>query len=114
MKSIQVILIILSLFAAIIGSIAFRSRLAARLTAVLLFLIAALFVMFPNSSTEIAHALGVGRGTDLLVYLLLFAGVHSLLLLYIKIRKMERKITELVRAIAIQNAEQQKVRAATS
>ena len=104
MKSIQVILIVLSMLAAILGSMAFRSTLISRLLALVFFLAAAGFVIVPNTSSDIARFLGVGRGTDLLLYLVIFAGLHACLLLYIRARRIERKMTELVRALAIQNA----------
>jgi hypothetical protein len=105
MKTIQAILIVLSLLAAILGSIAFRSKLAYRALAAFFFLVATGFVTFPDTTTEIAHVLGVGRGTDLLLYLVIFAGVHVLLLLYMRTRRLESKLTELTRAIAIKTAE---------
>jgi hypothetical protein len=105
MKSIQIILIALSILAAIMGSIAFRSKLAYRLLAAFFFFLAVGFVMFPNSTSEIAQFLGVGRGTDLLLYLTIFAGVHSCLLLYMRTRRIERKLTEVVRGLAIKNAQ---------
>jgi small membrane protein len=105
MKSIQIVLIALSILAAITGSIAFRSKLAYRLLAIFFFFVAVGFVMFPNSTSEIAQLLGVGRGTDLLLYLTIFAGVHSCLLLYMRTRRMERKLTELVRGLAIANVQ---------
>src|SRR4051794_5270713 len=105
MKSIQIILIALSILAAIMGSIAFRSKLAYRLLAAFFFFLAVGFVMFPNSTSEIAQFLGVGRGTDLLLYLTIFAGVHSCLLLYMRTRRVERKLTALVRELALRNPE---------
>jgi len=105
MKSIQVILIALAVMAAILGSIAFRSKLAYRLLGMFFFFVATGFVVFPDASTQIARILGVGRGTDLLLYLVIFAGVHAFLLLYMRTRRLERKLTELVRAMAIQAAE---------
>src|SRR3954452_16125619 len=104
MKSIQVILIILSMLAAIIGSMAFRSKLVSRLLALLLFGAATGFVMFPDATSNIARLLGVGRGTDLLLYVAIFAGLHSFLLLYIRTRGVQRKLTELTRALAIKDA----------
>jgi len=105
MKAIQIILVSLSLLAAILGSIAFRSRLAYRVLAALFFVAATGFVMFPDTTTDIANFLGVRRGTDLLLYLVIFAGVHGLLLLYMRTRRLEGKLTELTRAIAIKSAE---------
>jgi hypothetical protein len=105
MKSIQVILIALSILAAITGSIAFRSKLAYRLLAVAFFFLTVGFVLFPDWTSEIARFVGVGRGTDLLLYLTIFAGVHSCLLLYVRTRRVERKLTALVRELALRNAE---------
>src|SRR6476469_3850257 len=101
MKSIQVILIGLSVLATITGSIAFRSKLAYRLLAVVFFFLAVGFVLLPDLTSDIARAVGVGRGTDLLLYLTIFAGVHSCLLLYVRTRRIERKFTDLVRGLAL-------------
>jgi len=103
---VQPVLIALSLIAAIVASVAFRSRLVYRILAVFFFLTAAGFVLFPDSTTTIARKLGVGRGADLLLYLLVFAGVHGYLLLYIRTRKLERKLTMVVRASAISSAKE--------
>jgi small membrane protein len=104
MTSIQVLLITLSLMAAIVGSLAFRSRLGNRLLAALFFATATGFILFPDGTTAIAHFLGVGRGTDLLLYIALFAGIHAFFLLYLRMRRLERKLTEQIRANAIRDA----------
>jgi len=104
MNSIQVFLITLSLFAAILSSVAFGSRLIYRLLGIFLFVTSAGFIMFPDSTTTIANIMGVRRGTDLLLYVSLFAGVHGFLLLYIRTRRLERKLTEQIRALAIRDA----------
>ena len=105
MKSIQGILIACFLVAAILASIVFRARLAYRMLAVVLFLAAIGFVLFPDFTTVIAKSLGVGRGTDLLLYVSLIAGIHAILLLYRRTRELERKITEQVRATALRDAQ---------
>jgi hypothetical protein len=46
----------------------------------------------------------VGRGTDLLLYIALFAGIHAFFLLYLRMRRLERKLTEQIRANAIRDA----------
>lgn len=104
MKSIQAVLIALCLLAAILGSIVFRSKLGYRLLAAFFFLSASVCVIFPGITSDVANALGVGRGADLLLYLGLLAGIHSFLLLYLKERRLDRRITELTRAIAIRDA----------
>jgi hypothetical protein len=69
--------------------------------------LAALAVVFPELTNDIAHAVGVGRGADLITYLvevgLLFVIVHY----YTKFIEMQAQITLLVREIAILRAELQ-------
>jgi len=58
----------------------------------------------PNISNEIAHRLGVGRGADLLLYVLTLAFVFSLLAHYIRSREEARRIAVLARRVAILEA----------
>lgn len=104
MTSIQGILLAFLFTAAILSTVAFKTRLPYRLVAIFLLSGATVLVLFPDLTTLIAHFLGVGRGTDLLLYVSLIAGLHAVLLLYVKTRELERKITEQTRAIAIRSA----------
>jgi hypothetical protein len=45
--------------------------------------------------------MGVGRGADLLLYLAIVLGGFLFLLVYSKIKRIERDITEVVRQMAI-------------
>jgi hypothetical protein len=67
--------------------------------------LAGLAVLFPELTNDIAHAVGVGRGADLITYLvevgLLFVVVHY----YTKFVELQAQITQLVREIAILRAE---------
>jgi hypothetical protein len=105
LTSIQGLLVAFLFAAAILSSFAFKAKLAYRLLAVLLLSGATVLVLFPDLTTLAAHSLGVGRGTDLLLYVSLIAGLHVALLLYLRTRELERKLTEQVRAIAIRNAQ---------
>jgi small membrane protein len=75
-----------------------------RLSAIGLFAVLVLLVLYPQVSNKIAHQLGVGRGVDLLFYLshlfllLLIVGLwrHSAIL--------SDAVTKLTRQIAIDNA----------
>jgi hypothetical protein len=102
--SIQGILIAGIAIAAIFPSTVFRAKLLYRLLALLLFLTAAVLVIFPDLTTVVAHALGVGRGADLVLYVSLVAGVDVALLLYLRIRDLEQKIAEVVRMVATRDA----------
>jgi hypothetical protein len=105
LTSIQAILIACLLVGAILTSIAFRAQILYRLLAVLLFSMATIFVLFPGVTTAIAHSLGVGRGTDLLFYVSLIGGVHAILLLYLRTRELERRITAQIRAMALRDVQ---------
>ena len=61
------------------------------------------FILFPDKSSEIAHRLGVGRGTDLLFYLCILLFLFIILKLFARIRRLESKLTELVREEARKN-----------
>ena len=62
------------------------------------------FVWAPQQLTEIAHAIGVGRGADLIIYGVAIVVIMVAISSNIQGRAQEEKITALVRAIAIQNA----------
>lgn len=62
-------------------------------------------VLFPSHTTWVAHQLGIGRGADLLLYLLVVAFVFGMLNTYLRFRGTTQQITELARALAIQEAE---------
>src|SRR6058998_3272247 len=67
--------------------------------------VAALLVLFPETGNVIAHALGVGRGADLINYLM---GVFMLFVVinyYTKFVDLDMQMTELVREIALLRAE---------
>jgi small membrane protein len=62
------------------------------------------FVWVPDETTSIAATLGVGRGADLILYVWVILTLALILVLYLKVISMGRKITLLTRAIAVTNA----------
>ena len=62
-------------------------------------------VLRPNDISWLAARLGVGRGTDLVLYLLVVTFVFVSLNLYLRQRQSERRITELARALALREAD---------
>ncbi len=61
-------------------------------------------VLRPGDITWIAHKVGVGRGTDLVLYLLVLAVSFFALNTYMRFRSLEQKVTDLARAVALQEA----------
>ena len=61
-------------------------------------------VASPSLSILLAHALGVGRGVDLVIYLSLPCLAFLLLLVFSKIRDLEAQITALAGEAALWRA----------
>src|ERR1700680_2798356 len=105
MLPIQAILVTLLLLIGGIYVTTLSSRLASRLAVLGLLAAGALFVINPDLTTRVAHSVGVGRGTDLLLYLFCLASITVFLKLYKKNRAMEEKLTEVARQVALQGAQ---------
>ena len=61
-------------------------------------------VLRPRWVTSLAHHLGVGRGTDLVLYLLAMAFVFVSVNTYFRFKTQESRFTELARSIAVRDA----------
>lgn len=61
-------------------------------------------VVFPSTINSVAHFLGVGRGTDLLLYGLIVVFIGNSILMQRRHRVTERQVTDLARALAILQA----------
>ena len=58
-------------------------------------------VLFPALLTATAHALGIGRGADLVLYLTSIGLLYVSISVYLKFGDMDRRITLLARQIAL-------------
>jgi small membrane protein len=99
----QILLLILIL---ILGLYFFRMRtiLMDRLIMVVLFFSAIFFIIFPDISTVIANALGIGRGTDMIFYFFFVFSLFQFINISSDRKRIDKSMTDIVRAIAIQNA----------
>ncbi|HZL01507.1 MAG TPA: DUF2304 domain-containing protein [Cellulomonas sp.] len=61
-------------------------------------------VLFPEVWNALANAVGVGRGTDLLLYILILVFLGYTATSYLRFRGMEAQITLLARRIALDEA----------
>ena len=104
MSLIQIILLAAAFLAATLYFRYFRSVLRDRLIVVAFFLAAVAAILFPDLTSVAAKALGVGRGADLVLYLFVVTAVFCFIFLYIKVAMIERRQTELIREIALNNA----------
>ena len=62
-------------------------------------------VLRPDDTTWLAHKVGVGRGADLVLYLLVVAFAFYSVNTFLRFRNLERRFTDLARAIALRDAQ---------
>ena len=95
---------------AVIGLFAMRGstralhRVVWRGYVVLALVAAAASVLFPGILTWVAQRVGVGRGADLLLYVLAVSFMLVSVILFRRLAELERRYIMLARAIAIQDA----------
>ncbi|MCS6711036.1 DUF2304 domain-containing protein [Brachybacterium sp. EF45031] len=76
-----------------------------RLLVIAFALFALLTVLFPAMLTRVAHIVGVGRGTDLLLYATVLVLLGFLALQEARTKDAEKRTTHLARRLAIDEAE---------
>jgi small membrane protein len=86
-----------------------RHQAIRRLLLVGFVVVAVLSVIFPEWLTYLANALGVGRGTDLLLYALVIAFVSYIATSHRRSALLERKLTVLTRELSLAEAELRRV-----
>jgi hypothetical protein len=62
-------------------------------------------IVAPDLVTAVANAVGVGRGTDLVLYVFVLAAMFIWIGLYRRLHELEGRYAELVRSIALDRAE---------
>lgn len=67
-------------------------------------LLAVFAVLFPSVLTSVANVLGVGRGTDLLLYILVIAFLTYVSSSYRRLTGLNQKLTLLARELALTRA----------
>lgn len=104
---IQIVLLVsIGLVALLLGRSTSSARhMAFRRLFLLLFVVgSAAAILFPGVLTRVANAVGVGRGTDLLLYILVIAFIGSLAMASRRATEQGRKLTLVTRALALQEA----------
>ncbi len=59
----------------------------------------------PDLTSYLANFLGVGRGADLIIYLAILVLVYLVFRVFVRIQKIEKDLTQLIRDESIKNAE---------
>jgi hypothetical protein len=82
-----------------------RASASVKIGFVLFLVFGVVAVLYPNAVTKLAESLGVGRGTDLLLYGLVVGFAFGMINIYLRFRTIQLREARLVRAIALQRAE---------
>ena len=72
-----------------------------KLGLIILTVIGLIVVISPETSNKLAHKVGIGRGADLLLYLLTLSFIFMILNLYLKGKEDQRRIVLLARRISL-------------
>ena len=75
-----------------------------RLARFVVWLLAAVLILYPNLASVLAHTLGIGRGTDLVLYAFMLCTICVLFHLYGKQFVLSRNLVELARREALRTA----------
>ena len=67
-------------------------------------LAAAICVLNPNIVTRVATTIGIGRGADVLIYVVTLTFIATTFYFYSRYMRLQRQITDLTRYLAIHEA----------
>lgn len=97
---------LLALLAAVTVRGAVRGKLRRRSAGLwlLIWTAAAAAIARPELTMIVAHALGIGRGADLVLYCTILAILVGFFSLFARLRRLEEDMTRLVRHLAIREA----------
>ena len=107
MNAFQIVVVSLLAMLAIItvrSAISGRARKRVTIFWMLVWLTGAAATIWPNITRDVARKLGIGRGTDLVLYCSVLLLVTGLFYVYTRLRHMDRTMTLLVRELAIERA----------
>jgi hypothetical protein len=82
-----------------------RAGAAVKIGFALFILFGVLAVLLPDEVSHLAKVVGVGRGTDLVLYALVVAFGFSTINTYLRFKEIELRYARLARAIALSTAE---------
>jgi hypothetical protein len=102
---IKIVLIVAGFLLSVFYFKKLKSAMLDRLLVVVGFCAMVVVVINPGLTTEIAqNVFGIGRGTDLLLYLTVVFYMLLIMLIFSRVRANERHLTQLVRELAIHQA----------
>ena len=104
MNGIQIVLITAVVLVAIYFFVRLQNSILDFLLLLAMVNAALVFIFLPDLTNAIAHRMGVGRGADLIFYLSIVIFWFVIIKLYVRIRKLEKIVTDVVRKDALNEA----------
>jgi small membrane protein len=106
MKIVQLLLIVVVVAAVVrlLRDRGARTQAVRRLGLMLFAALAVWSILFPSVWNQIARLVGVGRGTDMVLYALVVAFLSFTLTTYVRFRDFEARYTKLARRLALDEA----------
>lgn len=100
----QIVLFVLAVLALILVIRRYRQQRIGTLALFLwltLWVGVAVVILFPDITMVVADVLGIGRGVDLVLYLGFILVFYLLFRMGVRMERMDREITQIVRALAL-------------
>lgn len=107
----QILLIAFAVFALAITFRQYRARKVSLywfIVWAILWLVVIAVALIPQATDPIAQRLGVERGADLLVYIAIVVLAYGLYKVLVRLEKVQKEISDVVRQVAINQAEEPK------
>ncbi|HET6694557.1 MAG TPA: DUF2304 domain-containing protein [Pedococcus sp.] len=102
---IPLIIVVIAVVARLFSSRGARAQAIRRIGLLLFAGFAIVSILFPDVWNRIARLVGVGRGTDMVLYALVVAFLSSTVTTYLRFRDLETRYTKLARRLALDEAE---------
>jgi|GEM_PF-292065 hypothetical protein len=87
------------------GSHSVKTQAFKRIGFIIFLIISLDAVLRPKDTTWLANKVGVGRGADLLLYMLVAAFAFFAVNTFLRFRNLERRFTDLARSVALRDAQ---------
>ena len=104
---IQIVLLLFTLFAISRVYLRAKEKVLTTKTSIFWFMVwlaAAVGIILPKTTANIAQFFGVGRGVDVIVYLSLVLLFYLVFRMFVLIEDLRHEITYLIRQLALQNS----------
>ncbi|QDU75699.1 hypothetical protein Pan97_27340 [Bremerella volcania] len=101
---VAIIFIGCSLLVEVVRAIGHKRLSWAKSFRITIWLVAAISILNPTIVTRVAQTIGIGRGADILIYVVTLTFIATTFYFYSRYTRLQRQITDLARYLAIHEA----------